>query len=61
MSHRHSAQLQMYNNTEATIDKIWKTVENVWNETSSSEVARAFVLAYRVLAPRLAVSPGRQK
>ena len=39
----------MYNNTEATIDKIWKTVENVWNETSSSEVARAFVLAYRVM------------
>ena len=49
MSHRHSAQLKMYNNTEATIDKIWKTVENVWNETSSSEVARAFVLAYRVM------------
>ena len=49
MSHRHSAQLQMYNNTEATIDEIWKTVENVWNETSSSEVARAFVLAYRVM------------
>jgi hypothetical protein len=39
----------MYNNTEATIDKIWKTVENVWNQTSSSEVARAFVLAYRVM------------
>ncbi len=39
----------MYNNTEATIDKIWKTVENVWNETSSSEVARASVLAYRVM------------
>jgi hypothetical protein len=49
MSYRHSAQLQMYNNTEATIDKIWKTVENVWNETSSSEVARAFVLTYRVM------------
>ena len=39
----------MYNNTEATIEKIWKTVENVWNETSSAEVARAFVLAYRVM------------
>ena len=49
MSHRHSAQLQMYNNTEASIDKIWTTVTNVWNETSSSEVARAFVLAYRVM------------
>ena len=49
MSHRHSAQLQLYNNTEATIEKIWKTVENVWNETSSAEVARAFVLAFRVM------------
>jgi len=49
MSHRHSAQLQLYNNTEASIEKIWKTVENVWNQTSSSEVARAFVLAYRVM------------
>lgn len=49
MSHRHSAQLQLYNNTEATIEKIWQTVENVWNETSSAEVARAFVLAYRVM------------
>jgi hypothetical protein len=41
--------IQLYNNTEATLEKIWKTVETVWNETSSSEVARAFVLAYRVI------------
>jgi hypothetical protein len=50
MSHRHSAQLQLYNNTEASLEKIWKTVETVWNETSSAEVARAFVLACRVMA-----------
>ena len=49
MSHRHSAQLQLYNNTEASLEKIWKTVETVWQETSSSEVARAFVLADRVM------------
>jgi hypothetical protein len=49
MSHRHSAQLQLYNNTEASLEKIWKTVETVWQETSSSEVARAFVLANRVM------------
>ncbi len=49
MPHRHSAQLQLYNNTEASLEKIWKTVETVWQETSSSEVARAFVLAYRVM------------
>jgi hypothetical protein len=31
------------------LDKIWKTVLDVWNETSSAEVARAFILAYRVM------------
>ncbi len=49
MSHCHSALLQLYNNTEATLDQIWKTVEDFWAETSSSEVARAFVLAFRVM------------
>jgi hypothetical protein len=49
MSHHHSTQLQLYNNTEATLDKIWKTVEDVWPETLSSEVARAFVLAFQVM------------
>ncbi len=37
------------NNTEASLAKIWKTVESVWNDTSSAEVARAFVLAFRVM------------
>ena len=49
MSHRHSAQLQMYGHTEANIEQTWRTVETVWSETSSSEVARAFILAYRVM------------
>ncbi len=49
ISHRHSAQLQLYNNIETPLEKIWKTVETVWQETSSSEVARAFVLTYRVM------------
>ena len=49
MSYRHAAQLQIMNNTEASLSKIWSTVESVWNDTSSSEVARAFVLAYRVM------------
>jgi hypothetical protein len=35
--------------TEASLDKIWKTVVDAWNETSSAEVARAFILAYRVM------------
>ena len=49
MSHRHSAQLQLYGHTEANLEQTWRTVETVWNETSSSEVASAFVLAYRVM------------
>ena len=49
MSYRHAAQLQIMNNTEASLSKIWSTVENVWNDMSSSEVARAFVLAYRIM------------
>ncbi len=49
MSHRHSAHLQLYKNTETSLDKIWKTVLDVWNDTSSAEVARSFILAYRVM------------
>jgi len=49
MSHRHSELLQLYNNTEATLDNIWRTVENVWAGTTSSEVARSFVLAFRIM------------
>ena len=49
MSKRHSERLQMYNNTEANKELVWKTARNVWDGFSSSEVARAFVLAYRIL------------
>ena len=49
MSHRHSEQLQLYNDTEATLEKTWDTVVDVWNNSPSAEVARSFVLAYRVM------------
>ncbi len=49
MSHRHSVLLQLYNNTEANKEQTWKTIETVWKDTCSSEVARAFVLAYRIM------------
>jgi len=49
MSHRHSEQLQLYNDTEATLQKTWDTVVDVWNNSPSAEVARSFVLAYRVM------------
>ena len=49
MSHRHSEQLQLYNNTEADLQKTWETVKDVWASTSSAEVARSFILAFRVM------------
>ncbi len=51
MSHRHSVQMKLCNNIEASTssDKIWSSVMSVWNEALCAEVARAFVLAYRVM------------
>ena len=49
MSKRHSEKLQIWNSTEASLDKIWNTVKEVWDSTSSASVARSFVHAYRVM------------
>lgn len=49
MSKRHSERLQMFNNTVATKDKIWSTAVDVWDATTSADVARGFVQAYRVM------------
>ena len=49
MSKRHSEKLQIYNNTEASLEKIWETVEEVWATTSSAAVARSFVHAFRIM------------
>ena len=49
MSKRHSEKLQLYNNSEATKQRTWEVATQVWNATTSAEVARAFVLAYRIM------------
>ena len=49
ISHRHSEQLQLYNDTEATLERTWDTVVDVWNNSPSAEMVRSFVLAYRVM------------
>ena len=41
MSHRHSAVLQRISNKELPLDFIWKTVDDVWKDTVSAEVARS--------------------
>ena len=50
MSKRVSERLQLYCNTEALKERVWSTAVDVLERTSSSDIARAFVLAYRVLA-----------
>ena len=49
MSKRHSELLQVFSNTEADKDRIWKIANEIWNTMTSSMVARAFLLAYRIM------------
>jgi hypothetical protein len=49
MSKHHSHLLQMFNNTVAGYDRIWDVAQNVWKGLTSSMVARAFVLAFRIM------------
>jgi hypothetical protein len=54
MSKRHSETLQNLSNTATTQEVIWKVVDEVWGRTSSSDVARAFIQAYRVMGTTIA-------
>ena len=49
MSKRHSEKLQIWNNTEASVEKIWSGVKEVWESISSAAVSRSFVHAFRVM------------
>jgi hypothetical protein len=49
MSKRHSELLQVHSNTEADKERIWKIALAIWHTISSSMVARAFLLAYRIM------------
>ncbi len=49
MSKRHSELLQIYNNTEADTDRIWAIALAIWNGLTSAIIARAFILAYRIM------------
>ncbi len=44
MSKKHSELLQIFNNTEADQDRIWKIALEIWNGISSAMIARAFIL-----------------
>ena len=49
MSKRHSELLQMFSNTQADTERIWKIALETWNGISSAMIARAFILAYRIM------------
>ncbi len=49
MSKKHSEILQIYSNAKADKDRIWRIATEIWNGMSSSMVARAFLLAYRIM------------
>jgi hypothetical protein len=48
MSKRHPELLQIFNNTEAETDRIWKIALDIWKGILSAMIARAFFLAYRI-------------
>jgi hypothetical protein len=48
MSKRHSTLLKMYSAVQAPPDEIWRTAEQVWTGMGSAEIARGFILAYRI-------------
>jgi hypothetical protein len=50
MSKKHSELLQIYNNTEADTERIWAIALEIWKGSiTSAMIARAFILAYRIM------------
>ncbi len=39
----------MFSNTQADTERIWKIALEIWNGISSAMIARAFILAYRIM------------
>jgi len=49
MSKKHSELLQIYSNTQADNERIWKIALEIWKGMTSAMIARAFILAYRIM------------
>ena len=41
--------MQIFSNTQADIERIWKIAVDIWNGITSAMIARAFILAYRIM------------
>jgi hypothetical protein len=49
MSKKHSELLQIFSNTQADTERIWKIALEIWSGVTSAMIARAFILAYRIM------------
>ena len=49
MSKKHSELLQIFSNTQADSERIWKIALEIWKGITSAMIARAFILAYRIM------------
>jgi hypothetical protein len=49
MSKKYSELLQIFSNTQADTDRIWKIALEIWMGMTSAMIARAFILAYRIM------------
>ncbi len=51
MSKKHSELLQIFSNTQADNERIWKiALLEIWKGITSAMIARAFILAYRIMS-----------
>ena len=49
MSKKHSELLQIFSNTQADNERIWIIALEIWKGITSAMIARAFILAYRIM------------
>ncbi len=49
MSKKHSELLQIFSNTQADTERIWTIALEIWQKITSAMIARAFILAYRIM------------
>ena len=50
MSKKHSELLQIFSNTQAESERIWKIALEIWKGITSAMIARAYILAYRIMS-----------
>ncbi len=49
MSKKYSELLQIFSNTQADSERIWSIALEIWQTITSAMIARAFILAYRIM------------